>query len=84
MVLKGFELSDNDELLDEQDGCVPVHLHTGIMHKYSKICKICKICIKYADKYAIKYVEYANTFTDMQNMWMKKYAKYVAYAKYVN
>jgi hypothetical protein len=23
--LKGFELSDNDELLDEQDGCVPVH-----------------------------------------------------------
>jgi hypothetical protein len=29
-------------------------------------------------------VKYATTFTDMQNMWIKKYAKYVAYAKYVN
>jgi hypothetical protein len=27
MVLKGFELSDDDELLDEQDGCVPVYKH---------------------------------------------------------
>jgi len=25
MVLKGFKLSDDDELPDEQDGCVPVH-----------------------------------------------------------
>jgi hypothetical protein len=31
MVLKGFELSDNDELPDEQDGCVPVHLHTAMI-----------------------------------------------------
>ncbi len=39
--------------------------------------------IKHAEKYAIKYVKYATTFTDMQNMWIKKYAKYVAYAKNV-
>ncbi len=39
--------------------------------------------IKYAKKYAIKYVKYATTFMDVQNMWIKKHAKYVAYAKYV-
>ncbi len=43
-----------------------------------------KYAIKYAKKYAIKYGKYATTFTDMQNMWTKKYAKYVAYAKYEN
>jgi hypothetical protein len=68
MVLKGFEISDNDELPDEQDGCMPVHhcvLHTGIMHKHAKICKICKICQQICHKtcreICNKKVEYATT-----------------------
>jgi hypothetical protein len=42
MVLKGFKLSDNDELPDEQDGCLPVHLQMGSctnMQKYAKYAK---------------------------------------------
>ncbi len=58
------------------------------MQKYAKNAKnakkVMKYAIKHADNYAIKYVEYATTNTDMQNMWITKYAKYVAYAEYVN
>ncbi len=48
--------------------------------------KMQKNAIKHAEKYVnLKYhdVKYATTFMDMQNMWIKKYAKwYVEYAKY--
>jgi hypothetical protein len=44
------------------------------IQKYAKYAKleyaisVNKYAIKHAEKYAIKYVEYATTFTDMQNM----------------
>ncbi len=59
MVLKGFELSDNGELPDEQDGCVPVQGPSSCP-PYSDHAQICKNMQKDAKiykniyKYAIK------------------------------
>jgi len=75
---------NSENKLQRLEACV-------IKHKYDKYAKYAKYAkyvsnkyaMKYTEKYAIKYVKYATTFTDMKNMWIKKYAKYVAYAIYV-
>ncbi len=77
-------VGNSENKLQRLEACVIKHKYDKYA-KYTKYAKYVsnKYAIKYTETYAIKYVKYATTFTDMKNMWIKKYAKYVAYAVYV-